>query len=92
MECVIIKWDSEDARFDCFDGEVFKTKELAEKTIYEYAIAHKNDYYDEYVYHDNMEIDTSEEAPHWVKAKYETWVKWCIKNFCYISPVTVHLE
>lgn len=92
MECVIIKWDSEDARFNCFDGEVFKTKELAEKTIYEYAIAHKNDYYNEYVYGDNMEICESGQGSRWTKVHYETWVKWCIKNFCYISPVVVHLE
>lgn len=90
MEYVIVKWDSEDARFSCFDGEVFKTTELAEKTIYEYAIAHKNDYYSEYVNSDNMEVYEKESG--WTKAHYETWVKWCIKNFCYISPVTVHLE
>lgn len=89
MECVIAVWDSEDARFSCFNGEVFKTKELAEKTIYEYAIAHKNNYYNEYVNGDNMEIY---EDSHWTKVHYETWVKWCIKNFCYFDSITVHLE
>ena len=92
MECVIIKWDPDDARFSCFDGEGFKTKELAEKTIFEYAVAHKNDYYSEYAGNDCMEIYDPEKNPHWVKADYETWVKWCIQEFCYFDSVTIHLE